>query len=220
MSSTLTNGEIQQVLDAIKTETFTGLRLRALIEVLLSTGMRISEALSLKRMQFDAGRTEAEIVGKGKKRRTIFFTQRCRLWVQEYLNRRIDDHPNVFVTTGYPVRPLGPREDISRFFQNLKTKAGLGKKFTPHILRHTFCTILRNNGADISIIKDLAGHQDIQTTARYYLGKNKDVLRRAIAQCLDYGLPRESGAELSPLARLSPDSLPPSVAPQPRPDTI
>jgi integrase/recombinase XerD len=215
----LTNGEIQQVLDAIKTDTFTGLRLRALIEVLLSTGMRISEALSLKRIQFDAGKTEAEIIGKGKKRRTIFFTQRCRLWVQEYLNRRIDDNPGVFVTTGYPVRPLA-REDVSRFFQNLKAKAGLGKKFTSHILRHTFCTILRNNGADISIIKDLAGHQDIQTTARYYLGKNKDVLRRAIAQCLDYGLPRESSANLAPLARLSPDSLPPSAMQQPRPDSI
>jgi site-specific recombinase XerD len=200
----LTNGEIQTVLDAIKVDTFTGLRLRALIEVLLSTGMRISETLSLKRQQFDMGRTEAEIIGKGQRKRTIFFTQRSRLWVQEYLNRRVDDDPAVFVTTGYPVRPL-KREDISRFFQNLKLRAGLTKKFTPHILRHTFCTILRNNGADISIIKDLAGHQDIQTTARYYLGKNKDVLRRAIATCLDYGLPRESSAP-----HLPPNDLPPS----------
>jgi site-specific recombinase XerD len=200
----LTNGEIQRVLDAIKVDTFTGIRLRALIEVLLSTGMRISEALSLKRQQFDMGRTEAEIIGKGKRKRTIFLTQRARLWVQEYLNRRVDDDPAVFVTTGYPVRPL-KREDISRFFQNLKLRAGLTKKFTPHILRHTFCTILRNNGADISIIKDLAGHQDIQTTARYYLGKNKDVLRRAIATCLDYGLPRESSAP-----HLPPNDLPPS----------
>jgi site-specific recombinase XerD len=212
----LTNSEIQQVLDTINTDTFTGLRLRALIEVLLSTGMRISEALTLKRQMFDAGKSEAEIVGKGKQRRTIFFTQRCRLWVQEYLNRRVDDDPSVFVTTGYPVRRLA-REDISRFFQNLKAKAGLSKKFTPHILRHTFCTILRNNGADISIIKDLAGHQDIQTTARYYLGKNKEVLRRAIAQCLDYGLPRESSAQLSPLAHLSEHSVPLPSAPQPTP---
>ena len=65
----LTNGEIQRVLDAIKVDTF--------------TGMRISEALSLKRLQFDDGKSEAEIIGKGKWRRTIFFTQRCRLWVQE-----------------------------------------------------------------------------------------------------------------------------------------
>jgi len=202
----LTNGEIQRVLDAIKVDTFTGLRLRALVEVLLSTGMRISEALSLKRLQFDAGKTEAEIIGKGKRKRTIFFTQRCRLWVQEYLNRRVDDDPAVFVTTGYPVRQL-KREDISRFFQNLKLRAGLTKKFTPHVLRHTFCTILRNNGADISIIKDLAGHQDIQTTARYYLGKDKNVLRRAIAQCLDYGLPRESSAPHIP-----PNDLPASFS--------
>ena len=207
----LTNGEIQRVLDAIRIETITGIRLRALIEVLLSTGMRISEALSLKRPQFAAGKSEAEIIGKGKRRRTIFFTQRCRLWVEQYLERRIDDDPHVFVTTGYPVRCLA-REDVSRFFQNLKARAGLIKKFTPHILRHTFCTILRNNGADISIIKDLAGHQDIQTTARYYLGTNKDVLRRAIATCLDYGLPRESGAPVLPLSELPPTSNQADVA--------
>lgn len=107
----------------------------------------------------------------------------------------VDQH--VFVTTGYPVRPLA-REDVSRFFQLLKQKAGLTKKFTPHVLRHTFCTTLRNNGADISLIKELAGHQDIQTTARYYLGTNKDLLRRVVVQCLDYGIPKESGAPLLP----------------------
>ena len=215
----LTNGEIQQVLDAIKTETFTGLRLRALIEVLLSTGMRISEALSLKRMQFDAGRTEAEIVGKGKKRRTIFFTQRCRLWVQEYLNRRIDDHPNVFVTTGYPVRPLA-REDISRFFQKSQDQSRPWQEIYAAHPAIRSARFFATTALTFLSLKISPATRTFRTTARYYLGKNKDVLRRAIAQCLDYGLPRESGAELSPLARLSPDSLPPSVAPQPRPDTI
>jgi integrase/recombinase XerD len=202
----LTNPEIQRVLDSIDTHRITGLRLRVLIEVLLSTGMRISEALSLRREQFDADKSEAEVIGKGRRRRTVFFTQRCRLWVQEYLRHRIDLDPRVFVTTGYPVRPLA-REDVSRFFQLLKKRAGLSKKFTPHILRHTFCTTLRNNGADISIIKDLAGHQDIQTTARYYLGQNKDVLRRTVAQCLDYGLPRESSAPVLPPHELPPTTI-------------
>jgi integrase/recombinase XerD len=208
----LTNPEIQRVLDAIKTHTIPGARLRALIEVLLSTGMRISEALSLKRDLFDAGRKEAEIVGKGKRRRTIFFTQRCRLWVQEYLNKRADANPFVFVTTGVSPNPLA-REDISRFFRTLKARIGLGKKFTPHILRHTFCTVLRNNGADISLIKELAGHQDIQTTARYYLGTNKEVLRRVVAECLDYGLPRESWAPILP-----PNELPTPTKAQSEPD--
>jgi integrase/recombinase XerD len=187
----LTNPEIQRVLDAIEIRTITGLRLRTLAELLLSTGMRISEALALKREPFESGSTETDIVGKGKSRRTIFFTQRCRFWVRQYLDRRIDENPALFVTTGYPVGVLR-REDISRFFINLKAKAGITKKLTPHILRHTFCTILRNNGADISHIKDLAGHQDIQTTARYYLGKDKEVLRRVVASCLDYGTKGES----------------------------
>jgi len=97
------------------------------------------------------------------------------------------EHPLVFVTTGYPVHPCR-REDLSRFFRNLKARIGLTKKLTPHIFQHTFCTTLRNNGADISHIKDLAGHADIQTTARYYLGKDKAVLRRVVDSCLDYGL--------------------------------
>lgn len=188
----LTNEEIQKVLDSTNVNTFAGIRLRALIELLLSTGLRISEALSVKREVFEVGAQEAEIVGKGKRKRFVFFSSRCRFWVREYLNRRIDDHPSLFVTTGYPVRPCR-REDVHRFFADLKRKAGITKKLTPHILRHTFCTMLRNNGADISHIKDLAGHENIHTTARYYLGKDKNVLREVVGRCLQYGIPEQSG---------------------------
>jgi len=182
----LTDPEIQSVLDAININTFSGIRLRALVELLLSTGMRISEALSLARDIFEQGRADAEIVGKGKRRRDVFFSPRCRYWVREYLGRRVDDYPALFVTTGFPVRRFR-REDVHRFFANLRLKAGIQKRLTPHILRHTYCTILRNNGADISHIRDLAGHQSIQTTARYYLGRDKDVLRQVVDSCLRYG---------------------------------
>jgi len=181
----LSNEEIQRMLDAIDTGTFTGIRLRALVELLLGTGMRISEALSLKREPFDADQAETEIVGKGKLKRDIFFSPRCRFWVRQYLSKRYDDGPWLFVTTGYPVRKWA-REDVSRFFILLKKRAGITKKLTPHILRHTFCTNLLHHGADITHIKDLAGHQDIQTTARYYLGKDKAVLRQVVDKCLDY----------------------------------
>jgi integrase/recombinase XerD len=182
----LNNDEIRKVFDATNIQTFAGIRLRALIELLLATGMRISEALSLPREPFDVGQTEAVIMGKGKRKRTVFFNARCRLWVREYLNRRIDDDPSLFVTTGFPVRRYR-REDVHRFFADLRLKAGLNKKFSPHILRHTYCTNLRDNGADISHIKDLAGHQDIQTTARYYLGRDPAVLRKIVDRCLNYG---------------------------------
>lgn len=181
----LTNEEIQRIFDAINITSFTGLRLRALCELLLSTGCRISEALALNRDIFDVNQSEVQIIGKGKRARHIFFSQRCRYWVREYLNKRVDDDAGLFVTTGYPVRRL-KREDISRFFIRLRIKAKIDKHLTPHLLRHTFCTNLLFNGADITHIKDLAGHQDIQTTARYYLGKDKSVLKRVVEQCLDY----------------------------------
>lgn len=204
----LSNEEIQTVLDAIQIHTFAGLRLRALIEVLLSTGMRISEALSLRRATFEADLNEAEIVGKGNRKRVVFFSGRCRFWVREYLSRRVDDDPALFVTTGFPARPF-KREDVSRFFLDLKRKAGLNKKFTPHILRHTFCTMLRDNGADISHIKDLAGHANIGTTARYYLGKDRAVLRNVVDRCLKYGL-----REPQPAERWQPANSPPFPAPR------
>jgi integrase/recombinase XerD len=183
----LTNAEVQRVLDAIDVYTYAGARLRALVELLLSTGMRISEALALNRQVFDVGANETEIVGKGKRRRLIFLAERCRYWVKRYLDKRVDDHEALFVTTGLPARRQ-KREDMSRFFRFLKAKAGINKKLTPHILRHTFCTNLLFGGADITHIRDLAGHQDIQTTARYYLGKNKEKLREILNHCLDYGL--------------------------------
>lgn len=183
----LTKEELRQILASIDTASFSGARLRALIEVLLATGMRISEALSLDRRPFAAEVEHLEIVGKGKRRREVFFTPRCQYWVENFLNKRHDDHPALFVTTGYPARRLA-RDDISRFFVNLREKAGIVKKFTPHILRHTYCTNLLNNGADIMFIKELAGHQNIQTTARYYLSVSKQQLQSVVARHLDYGL--------------------------------
>ena len=196
----LDNADVQRVLDGVDLRSVTGLRLRALIELLLGTGLRISEALSLGRAPFDRGQSEETVVGKGQKARTVFFTARCRFWAQRYLDRRVDDDPALFVTTGFPVRRLA-RADISRFFVLLKKKVGLEKKLTPHVLRHTYCTNLLHHGADITHIKDLAGHEDIQTTARYYLGKDPAVLRGIVDRCLDYRVPEqpdEQGRDLPP----------------------
>jgi site-specific recombinase XerD len=189
----LTNDEIEQLVSHINVNTLSGARLRALVELLLSTGGRISEALSLNRAIFDAGEKEVEIVGKGKKIRTIFFNRRCHFWISHYLAKRYDEHEALFVTTGLPARRVA-RADVSRFFIGLRWRAGIRKKVTPHILRHTFCTNLLNNGADITFIRDLAGHQDIQTTAKYYLGVNKEQLRRVAEKYLNYDSTNEQTA--------------------------
>lgn len=174
------------MLEQISISTFTGLRLRVLVEVLLASGLRISEALALDRKPFDQGVRELEIVGKGKHQRTVFFNDRALLWIRKMLALRGDTCPALFVTSTEPPRRLA-RNDVSRFFVQLSERVGSGKRITPHVLRHTFCTNLLHNGADITFIRDLAGHRDIKTTARYYLGVDRASLRRTVDDYLDYG---------------------------------
>jgi integrase/recombinase XerD len=180
----LTNEEVGRLRNSIETHKFTGLRMRTLIEVLLTTGLRISEALSLDRGPFEKGETEVVITGKGGKPRLVFLPEATVGWIKRFVYFRNDDNPAVFVTTGIPRR--WDRNDLSKYFKELKWKAGIDKPMTPHILRHTYCTNLRDNGADISLIKELAGHQDIQTTAKYYLGVSRQALRDAVRKNLNY----------------------------------
>lgn len=181
----LTNPEIRAIREAIDSNHLLGLRLRAIFETLLATGMRISELLSLNRKSIDRTTAQAAILGKGAKRRTIFFSPECLEWIGRYLAARPDQNEALFVTSGAQPRRL-QRGDIPRFFKSLARAAGIEKHLTPHLLRHTFCTNLRNNGADISLIKELAGHSDIETTARYYLGKDTAVLQDAVSRYLNY----------------------------------
>ena len=183
----LTGEEVQRVLDSAPITTFTGLRLRVLLEVLLATGLRISEALALDRIPFQLGQKEIEVVGKGGKRRTVFLTDRSILWGRKLLQARNDQHRALFTTATEPPRRW-QRNDVSRYFTELRERAAIEKPLTPHILRHTYCTNLLHNGADITFIRDLAGHADIRTTARYYLGVDQKALRRTVDQYLDYGL--------------------------------
>ena len=182
----LTEKEVAQLLRIIPTHTITGLRLRALIEVLLSTGLRISEALSLNRDSIDADTGEAQVIGKGNKQRTAFFSHYCIGWITRYLNMRKDTSPALFTTTGQNPRRLS-RNDMSKVFRRLRKRSGILKKLTPHLLRHTFCTSLLHHGADIMFIKELAGHREIQTTARYYLGVDKESLKNALRRSQIHG---------------------------------
>lgn len=184
----LTNSEIQALRDCMDSSRTSGVRLRALFETLLATGMRISEALSLDRdsIAFDIRR--ATIVGKGGKKRTVFFSLDALHWIKRYTDLRKDCNPALFVTYGTDPKRL-KRGDIPRFFKALASAAGVKKHLTPHLLRHTFCTNLRTNGADISLIKELAGHQDIETTARYYLGADTQLLGDAVSRYLNYSAP-------------------------------
>jgi len=165
-------------------KTWNGLRFRALVEVLLGTGMRIGEALSLNRKSINWDRKEAKIVGKGNKERRVFFTERSLDWLRRYLETRNDSHEAVFVTKR-PAARLN-RDDIWRFFARHRKLARIDKRLTPHILRHTVATNLVFNGCPIVHVKEILGHERLDTTCKYYLGVDKEQAKKAHRQYLNY----------------------------------
>lgn len=181
----LTKEEVQMFLNSIKTNTVFGARMKALVSILLSSGMRISEALSLNKEDVDWERKEAVIIGKGNKERTVYFNDDALGWLRVYLFKRKDDNEALFVTFRSRHKRMRPY-DLSKQFKHYAKKAGIKKKLTPHILRHTMATIMSINGADIRQIQLILGHSDIETTAKYYLGVDKEAVKQAHAKFLNY----------------------------------
>jgi integrase/recombinase XerD len=161
------------------------LRLRAVVEVLLGTGARIGEALRLDRTTLSFERREGRAIGKGNKERILFFTDDSLAWVRRYLARRIDDEEPVFVTRNVPTRRLSP-DLVKGGLNQFAVRAGITKRVTPHILRHTMATTLLFNGCPIGHIKDLLGHERLDTTCRYYLGLDRRAAKAAHEKFLTY----------------------------------
>jgi integrase/recombinase XerD len=168
-----------------------GLRFRALVETLLGSAMRIGEALSLDRKQIDFHSGEAPIIGKGNKQRTVFFTRRALEWIVRYLAARTDSHPALFVTQTGESRLS--RADIWRPFTRYRKLAGITKRVTPHLLRHTAATQLLFNGCPVNHIKEILGHERLETTCRYYLGLDRRAAKQALNHYLVYEAAPESG---------------------------
>lgn len=180
----LTKEEIDAFIATIEVKTWNGMRFRVLVEVLLGTGMRIGEALSLNRKDIDWEKREAKIIGKGNKERTVFFTQRALDWMRRYLEKREDTHEAVFVTKA-PTNRL-ERDDIWRFFDRHRKLARIDKKLTPHILRHTVATNLVFNGCPLVHVKEILGHERLDTTCKYYLGVDKVKAKKAHREFLNF----------------------------------
>lgn len=161
-----------------------GLRFRALVEVLLGSAMRIGEVLSLKRRDIDFVRREAPVIGKGNKQRAVFFTNRALLWLSRYLSSRTDEHPALFVTQ--EADAALSRTDIWRPFARYRLLSGISKPVTPHLLRHTAATQLLFNGCQVGHIKEILGHERLETTCRYYLGLDRRAAKAAHGQFLVY----------------------------------
>jgi site-specific recombinase XerD len=181
----LNKEEIEAFIETINCSNITGLRFRVLVETLLGTGMRIGEVLSLKRKDINWEKREAKIVGKGNKERKVFFTKRALDWINIYLEKRIDSHESIFITTGESPRTLN-RGDIWRFFGRHRKMANIDKPLTPHILRHTVATNLLFNGCPISHVKEILGHERLSTTCKYYLGIDKSKAKEAHGKYINF----------------------------------
>ena len=176
----LTKEEIKRFKRSISAKTVCGLRFRTLVEVLLASGMRISEALNLNQNSIDYETMEAKVIGKGNKERAVFFTKESLNWVWRYLERReeLKDNNEALFTTTFKWGKNGKREetrrlrnqDLTRYFKRQRIKAGINKKVTPHILRHCFASHLAFNNCPFTEIKTLCGHERLDTTIRYYVG--------------------------------------------------
>jgi len=148
------------------------LRDRAILELLFSTGMRVSEATNLKIEEVNLKRYEFTVRGKGDKPRVVFLTDRAKQAVQDYLSKRRDLSPCMFVSHDRAkgkrkeAGPLTPRS-VQRMVERCAMAAGITKHITPHTLRHTFATGLLREGADIRSVQSMLGHESITTTQIY-----------------------------------------------------
>ena len=167
--------EIERLLAEIPLDTESGLRDRAIIELLFSGGLRVSELCSLNRDSINLERREFMVRGKGKKDRPIFIDKSTAECIEDYLNMRTDTLPALFLnnsanqqipSTSGDFRRLTPRS-IERIVQKYTRLAGITKHVTPHTMRHSFATDLLMNGADIRSVQSLLGHANISTTQIY-----------------------------------------------------
>ena len=170
----LENNDIERLLEApLQTEEKEIIKLRdkAILELLFSTGLRVSELSSLTREQVDLKKDEFAIHGKGLRLRVAPLSNQGKFWIRKYLEKRNDIAPSLFVRhdkAGGSTNPLHltPRS-IQRIVQKYSKMAGIAKNVTPHTLRHSFAAGLLANGADMRSVQTIMGHSSITTTQMY-----------------------------------------------------
>jgi site-specific recombinase XerD len=169
----ITAVELGRLMKAPSSETLSGLRDRAILELFFSTGLRVSELCSLPR-DLDLSRDELSVRGKGEKVRVVFLSDEAKQAVKQYLDKRDDTDDALFVrqrmnrekSNGNVSLRLTPRS-VERFIKQYAISVGISKKVTPHIIRHSFATDLLENGADLRSVQALLGHANIATTQIY-----------------------------------------------------
>lgn len=172
----LSREEIERLFETVDLRSKKGIRNRAILETFYSTGLRVSELSSLNRRQVDLKRREFMVRGKGRKPRVVFLSDRCVRWLENYLKTRADNFEPLFINYGRmraedeigidEKKRLTPYT-IQEMVRKTALLAGIAKKVTPHVIRHSFATELLANGADIRAVQEMLGHASITTTQIY-----------------------------------------------------
>lgn len=166
--------EVIRLTEQIDIATENGLRDRAILELLFSSGLRVSELVNLNRDHINTKRREFMVRGKGQKDRPVFISQAAADWVDRYLDSRQDTLAPLFISysrnvetdTSGDYRRLTARS-IQRMVSKYARLAGITKHVSPHTMRHSFATDLLMNGADLRSVQSMLGHSNIATTQIY-----------------------------------------------------
>ena len=166
----ISSEELERLLSAPEGNSIKPLRDKAILELLFSTGLRVSELCSLSR-DVDLKKDEFSVRGKGDKIRVVFFSASAKDAVKKYLEKRTDMDDALFINIGRVNKEkesirLTPRS-VERIVKHYAIKAGISRTVTPHIIRHSFATDLLENGADLRSVQALLGHANINTTQIY-----------------------------------------------------
>jgi site-specific recombinase XerD len=166
--------ELERMLEAIPEDTPVGLRDRAIIELLFSGGLRVSELVGLNREHINLDKREFSVRGKGQKDRLIFISPDAALWIKRYIESRPDNFRPLFIHYSGAQDGLDDGaytrltvRSVQRLVSRYARLAGITKHVTPHTLRHTFATDLLSNGADLRSVQSLLGHANVSTTQIY-----------------------------------------------------
>ncbi len=158
--------ELLRLLEAPDVSTPSGRRDRAILELLFSTGLRVSELCGLNRDTIDLKQDEFSIRGKGSKVRVVFVSPAAKRALKNYLEKLDLPGEALFPNFHRGGERLTPRS-IERLVRHYSVKAGISRKVTPHVIRHSFATDLLRNGADLRSVQMLLGHANIATTQIY-----------------------------------------------------
>jgi site-specific recombinase XerD len=166
---------VQRLLGQPSLSSKTGLRDKAILELMFSTGLRVSEAVSLNREQVDLKRREFGVIGKGRKPRVVFLSEDAAEWLGKYFNSREDFWRPVFIRYSRNKPPITSDGEemrltvrsVQRIVEKYCRKAHLPIKISPHGIRHSFATDLLMNGAGLRDVQEMLGHKNIATTQIY-----------------------------------------------------